>query len=137
VIAIPANLRRFRDRPAEALVALLPSQAAALAAAERLQAAGCTIDGAHLFSGRAGARILDRYWAGRGLLARLRPDLRKIGYYEVALSRYGSGLRGGGALLIIPADRGAARPMERVLEAHGARAVSYLGRASADKLGQT
>ena len=135
MIALPTNVRPFRNRPSDALVALLASQAAALEACESLRAVGYQLDRAHLLSGREGARILDRYWAGHGLRARLLPGLRNIGYYEVALSLYGSGLRGGGAVLIIPAGRGEARPLERVLEAHGARAVSYLGKASAEKLG--
>ena len=136
MITMPTNARPFRDRPIDALVALLPSQATALEACESLQAAGCKLEGAHLLSGREGASILDRYWTSRGLRARLQPVLRNLGYYEVALSLYGSGLRGGGAVLIIPGDRAEVRSMEHVLEAHGARAVSYLGQASAEKLSQ-
>jgi hypothetical protein len=136
MITMPANARLFRSRPSCALVALLPSRAAALEACESLQAAGRKLDGAHLLAGRPGASILDRYWAGHGLRARLRPIARNVGYYEVALSRHGSGLRGGGAVLIVPADRAGARSAERVIEAHGASAVSYLGKISAEYLGQ-
>ncbi|HEY2284183.1 MAG TPA: hypothetical protein VGH88_00425 [Streptosporangiaceae bacterium] len=108
--------------------------ACALEACESMQAAGRELSGATCCpAGREHAS-----WIAAGPatgFARLRPVIASLGHYEVALSRYGSGPRGGGAVLVIPADRAGTRSAEHVLEAHGATAVSYLGKISAGQLG--
>jgi hypothetical protein len=135
----PTNVRRHRDRPVDAVVALLPTIADARQSAEDLRTAGLLMGRVHLLSGMRGSRIVDRYWTRphRGLRRRRRiADLRGIGYFDVLLGLYGSGLRGHEAVAIVAVDRLNAGPIEAALRAHGATLLTYFALADLERLDQ-
>jgi len=81
-----------------------------------------------------GSRIADRYWTRRGI-RQGRLNLQSIGYFEVLLSLYGSGLRGHGALLVVPCKLGQTYRMARLLGNAGAHTMTYFGEANLVRLG--
>jgi len=133
-IVIPANARRFRSRPVNALVALFPSPAPVATACETLLAAEYALDGVHVLAGMEGSRIADRYWTRRGI-RRGRLNLQSVDYFEVVLSLYGSGLRGHGALLVVPCKLGQTLRVARLLGNNGAHTITYFGERDLVKLG--
>ena len=130
------NIDEFVFVPKQALVMLLPDEPSARQTWVALTDMNVALEDVRILSGATGAKLLDARGEHHGPLARFFRVMQHVGSGENALHIYEEGLKNGGAVMIVPCERGAALLAVHTAEQNGGRAAAYFGRGTLEVLSQ-
>jgi len=130
----PEPPEEFLKYPAANVIAFMTDGEAVSAAMDSLANAGFARDMMYVLAGPAGAERLDVTGRHHGLFGRVYRTVGRLGDEREELIRAANHLQAGGLVLRVPATSADKAHAARILAAHGAVHIAYMGKATYETL---